>query len=843
MFDLTARRGYPSLMTRSTLTLPLAVLLSLASAGAGAQVVRGVAVDAAGRPIPGVVIALLDSAGDARVRALSDEAGAFNIRAPEAGRWRLRAFRIGFQPVDSRVLSVAAGEVVEERFVLDGTRVSLEAVRVLGQNSCGRSRNAGTAAVYAAWDQAMTTITATSLTTNARGLTATTLAIERTLDPSGRRIRTQEATARTAQVAQPWRSLPAAVLRERGYAEVEEDGATTYNAPGLDVLASPLFLEDHCLRLVAGADTSEIGVAFEPSGNRWRNSEVRGTLWLERESSALRRLEFTYTGVPDAPAVAENLAGGAMTFTRLRTGAIVISRWEIRMPALAKESARSARIFVSEIRSVGGELVVARIGNDTIFARSPLTVAGTVSDSSSGSAVVGAVVSLMGAEGEVTTDAAGRFALADVLPGEYTVVVRTPSLDSIRAASETPVVVADRMGELRLRVPTAAQLAGALCGRALDGAAGRGKGAVLGSVRYLLEGDAVAGVRVVADWTEFTLSSGAREVVGQRGRRMETRTDASGAFRLCGVPTETQLLVRALADSGSTMVASLRLAPDARFVSAELTIDRGASATATLAGIVVADSSDAPLADVEVVLPALGLGARTDMRGAFRIEGVPAGTHRVVARRIGFGALETEIALAPNEEEERRIVLSRITLLEEVSVLGGVADQALRDFEDNRRTGLGKFVTREQLERLQGRWMSQLVGQLSGASVTGSGTRAFLLSRRQSLPLSALETCAGGSSQPGGSVYVPSTAEKRQGVACACYAQVYRDGVLQNPGAPAEPFDVNSIPPEQIEAIEWYASPAETPARYAGLNSSCGVYVIHSRRSTESAKKPDRLGD
>ncbi|MDH5235778.1 MAG: hypothetical protein OEW77_12545, partial [Gemmatimonadota bacterium] len=120
------------------------------------------------------------------------------------------------------------------------------------------------------------------------------------------------------------------------------------------------------------------------------------------------------------------------------------------------------------------------------------------------------------------------------------------------------------------------------------------------------------------------------------------------------------------------------------------------------------------------------------------------------------------------------------------------------------------------------------------------GTHAFLFSRRQTLPLSALEACQGSSSPPGGSVYVPSTAEKRQGVACACYAQVYRDGVLQNPGAPAEPFDVNRIPPEEIEAIEWYASPAETPARYAGLNSACGVYVIHSRRPTGSARTPGR---
>jgi hypothetical protein len=44
------------------------------------------------------------------------------------------------------------------------------------------------------------------------------------------------------------------------------------------------------------------------------------------------------------------------------------------------------------------------------------------------------------------------------------------------------------------------------------------------------------------------------------------------------------------------------------------------------------------------------------------------------------------------------------------------------------------------------------------------------------------------------------------------------------------PFNVNSIPPTQIEAVEWYAGAAQTPARYSGLGSECGVLLIHTRR-------------
>ena len=35
---------------------------------------------------------------------------------------------------------------------------------------------------------------------------------------------------------------------------------------------------------------------------------------------------------------------------------------------------------------------------------------------------------------------------------------------------------------------------------------------------------------------------------------------------------------------------------------------------------------------------------------------------------------------------------------------------------------------------------------------------------------------------------------------------------------------------EGVEAVEWYGSPASTPARYDELNTTGGVLVIHRRR-------------
>jgi hypothetical protein len=44
-------------------------------------------------------------------------------------------------------------------------------------------------------------------------------------------------------------------------------------------------------------------------------------------------------------------------------------------------------------------------------------------------------------------------------------------------------------------------------------------------------------------------------------------------------------------------------------------------------------------------------------------------------------------------------------------------------------------------------------------------------------------------------------------------------------------FDINTLSPDGIEAIEFYPSLALTPARYLDPNMPCGVLVIWNRRS------------
>lgn len=281
-------------------------------AASSGQTVRGVVVDPTGAPVPGVVVLMIDAGSNAAARAPTNERGDYRVATPRPGTYRLHTLRIGFRPVSSEPISLASGQEVTQRIVLTGIPTALGAVRVVGRSSCG-SMGDPSAATFAAWDQARTALTATQLTASARAVTATTVTYERTMDPGFRQVLQQSADVHSGFVTQPWRSLPPQAVRRIGYITTDHDGTTTYSAPGLDVLLSNAFFEDHCFRIAKGSDKRRIGVAFEPAPEREVKrdiAEIRGTLWLDRTSSELRSIDFRYVNVT---AEQEANAGGGMS--------------------------------------------------------------------------------------------------------------------------------------------------------------------------------------------------------------------------------------------------------------------------------------------------------------------------------------------------------------------------------------------------------------------------------------------------------------------------------------------------------------------------------------------------
>lgn len=765
-------------------------------------------VDRGAVPVPGVVVQLIDADSSVVARALTDERGAFLVATLRPGTYRVRTLRIGWRPATSEPIVLAAAQEVSQNFELTGLALALDTVRI-GTTSLCRLTGAAAATTFALWEQVRTALNATELTAGTRALNATTVMFQQVMDPATARTLESSAQLQSGTVAQPWNSLSADSIRKVGYVVMDGIAEVTYYAPGLDVLASDRFIDDHCFRIIGSPDPTRIGVAIEPTSGRSDVADIRGTIWLDRASSELRSIDFQYTNIPTEQA---REARGLMEFARMADGSWAISRWSIRMPVVSRVSRPrnlgGTEMKVVEIRTVGGELAFARRGADTLWARNPFTVSGTLLDSASGRPVAGAQVSVEGTPRADSSRADGTFAIGGVLPGNYRLEVRTASLDSIGARHLVPFTLMLQDTTINTRVPEARQIVSSIC-RFSPARLGNAPptGLVLGVVRSS-DGDASAlNAVIVAEWSTGA-DSGTRWV--------EARADMNGSFRLCGLPANTVIVLRAQTDRASATPIGVRIPDGGSFARAEMTLDRPVEGSAALSGTVVSDSTDQPIARVELVFPDLGKSTLTSEQGTFRVHDIPAGAHHLIVRRVGYGPLDTTLAFAPNQAVVRRVVLSRATELAAVTVVG--ASNLPVSFDENRKMGLGNFATRVELDRLGGRPLGQLFERFPGAAVPGGVGGAWVMATR-------IPPSLGGTG-----VYRPTPAERRSGMIAGCFAKVYVDNILMNPGNPSQPFNINSIRPEDVEAVEFYSSAAQTPIKYATLDSNCGVVVIWRRR-------------
>ena len=882
-----------------------------------AQVVRGLVTMPDRSPVASVVVELRDSASRTVAHTLSNEKGEFRLVATGAGTFGVRSIRIGYRPQLDWV-TLRVGEEHSIRVVLANGLVMLDTVRVLGRNACGRLDPAASNMTFGVWEQARSALTAALLTAGGRGLTATVIGFDRVFDATGRRLLQQSSGVTTGLVTRPWRALAADSLHRIGFVTTAPDGGKTFHAPGLEVLLSDVFLADHCFHIEESAADRQVGLKFRPNRDRSRIAEIEGTLWLDRNSAELRSLVYRYVNIETGG------ASGRMAFAKLSNGAWVIASWSIRMPvqeprAGAFGSSREPRVF--EVWEVGGQLALARSGDDTLWAMPPVTLSGTVRDSSSGDPVEGARVRLAGTSLQARTDRMGRFALRQVLPGDYLLEVRTHSLDSVAAFHAQRIALFGADTTATIRVVSGPELVRGTCASSRSARELPNRGIILGTVTNSDGRSPAARVVVVGQWETTPTATSGSSITTERA---ETRTDASGAFHICGVPVEVpvrvhvegtgqrasnvriaegirfaraDLVVESEAglgavisgtvvadsmkepiaraevslpnlgrvlltdDSGAFRFADVPLgqhrflvrrtgffrgdtvlnvgtpalliiqvtlprrepaghADGARFASGDLVAERASGSGVVVSGTVVADSTMEPVANVELSLPGLGRATLTDDRGAFRLPNVPAGQHRFLARRVGFGPVDTVVSVGAKNLTMRRVILPRIVLLDSVSVTASRIDRFLLSFEEHQKIGLGHFFTRDDLAKVEGQSLPTILRLTPGVRIMpGTGSHAWLTSGRGQRSL--------GSASIGG---VDSESAAR-GARRACYAHVYLDNSLVYGGRSGERlFNLGTISAADIEAMEYYSGPAQTPARYTRLNAVCGVLVIWTRR-------------
>lgn len=188
----------------------------------------------------------------------------------------------------------------------------------------------------------------------------------------------------------------------------------------------------------------------------------------------------------------------------------------------------------------------------------------------------------------------------------------------------------------------------------------------------------------------------------------------------------------------------------------------------------------------------------TDSAGVFVLRAPQAGSYRLRAGRIGYRTAETpplELAAGDTLRVEFRLSVAAVEL-NPITVVGYSRRPTgeLGGFYDRIRRGLGgQFVTREQIDERMPIFTTDLLRTMAGVSVTPS---------------------------PRGS---GSIVRLRGG----CIPRVYLDGVpIRLLGMTIDDL----IQPMNLEGIEVYRGPGETPVEFA--QGACGAIVLWTRRGS-----------
>lgn len=606
------------------------VSLTLVASGvAHAQVVRGVVVDSVtGRPVPGVVVVLVDGGGKRVVAVIAGDDGRYAVRTTSPGQYGLRAERIGFRAAAPRPVALRAGETVEVRLVTNPLPVTLTSVRVTGRTACV-ARAEGGEDVSAVWEEARKALLATDVTQRDELFTVKVSRFERTLEPRTSKVLTYETKQSTGATKSPFVAIPAARLSADGFVR-QNASETIYYGPDASVLLSDEFLNDHCFRLRSGRDgrSALIGLDFEPVRGRDK-PDIAGTLWIDRQSSELRDIEYSYTLLPNLPANVRSADfGGRVEFHRMPTGAWIVERWMIRMPVVVERGLSlptsgavmpgvdrpAERLRLAAVREEGGEVLesIARSVRREL-AVDQGSVRGVVFDSTRMVPLASARVFLDGTQFSARTGADGAFVLENVPPGTYALSVVHGRFDSlgVRPPSQPVTLVAGETPAVHLASPSAATLIARDCKPAERGP---GTAALRGRVREETSGAPGIGVEVVATWNRLAEAGRTARVSAVAVR---TRTDSSGRYELCGLPERVQVTLRAVADRRRSAPARLLL-PEGQISIVDMALSASEAVVAAMDSLSQASAVAKAAGQAEATdnTAMAGVASRRRLRGA-----------------------------------------------------------------------------------------------------------------------------------------------------------------------------------------------------------------------------------
>ena len=521
------RKGLRAKLGGLRVCLLVGLAASAGSTQALAQTIRGrVQHEASGAPIPGVLISVVNEDGE-RVRGvLTGEGGTFSV-AVDAGRYLLRAERIGLEPTVTEVFRVGlfandvqAISMTDRPIVLDGLVVDSRV------QSC-RIHEEEATRIQRWWSEIRTALDVSAALQREQFGQFIVENFERELDRRQREVLAERRHFEVNTSTRPFVSLPAEQLIEHGFIQGPLGPDRSYYGPDADVLLSTPFLSQHCFSLVErDGRAHQLGLRFEPVNGR-ELPDIEGTLWVDTTTAQLKDLDFEYVNLPDRGL---RDAGGHIAFAYLPSGAWIVSDWAIRMPKTGRRGSRLTTIGFYEGGGSVTPLTLPERGGRTG------SIAGVVWDSVRGGPLANATVTVLGSERSVTADAEGRFRLPEIPVGNHYLSFSSEATDlwDLGLPFTRVEVAPDATADIALGTPSFASLALEVCLAEGIEAETIVLGHVIGPDRTGRYGQAV----------QLVYEAG-------RGRsaavvRLRATTDERGRFAVCGVPPDTPVVLRAL---------------------------------------------------------------------------------------------------------------------------------------------------------------------------------------------------------------------------------------------------------------------------------------------------------
>ena len=448
-----------------------------ATGRAEAQETRDIVRDSASQvAIPGAVVSLLDNAGRALARTITNGRGEFHaVLTPDVSR--IRVVRLGFQP---RELRAEAGPDSVSQLTISMQPVPslLQPVRVAAPTRC--PRRSDRLAALSLLEQARAGLLATLVARSENPARMTRLDVRRTLDRLGGRIVRHE--VRIDSGALSTRSYvaarPATDFVRQGF-RGDSGGQHVYFAPDAEVLVDDAFASGYCFHIMGrdAARANQVGLGFRASDRRNGRVDVRGALWIDTVALALVEIEYDYVGLE--PQTEPFEPGGYIAFRDMGNGVVLIDRWFIRFVAPRQDSAagpsppvvpaantrlRPPLIVLVAVEG-GGELARAKWADGRTW-RASLGTLRLRLVTRSGAPAVGTVVRLIDTDYQAISDSTGQIEIQDLVPGPYLVQVADQQLAPLGVTMRTPfrfVAARDSVVSLVVTVPSAADYAKEWC--------------------------------------------------------------------------------------------------------------------------------------------------------------------------------------------------------------------------------------------------------------------------------------------------------------------------------------------------------------------------------------------